>query len=508
MESSHAANILAFSLVPAYSHQMPVLQLTKALAARGHNVTVVTAFPSQVPIQNYTKIDVSFTRKLFSEGQLGFNLTTKIDAFEIIRSAMLGMSILAEAQLKSPAMRNFMSWAKDVKFDVVLYENIFMSSFLALAHSLGSPPVIAVSTLETNTVPFSATMGSPVNLAYSPICLPFTDHMTFYEKLTNVAVFLWYTYYRDWRVFPEQDRIVKEVLGEGFPSAAEMERNVSLLMHLTFSTVGYPQAVTPNIVHVGATHIQKPKPLPKDLDNWVSGADDGVIYFSLGSNMQGTSLPVELREAFLSTFLKLPNYRVIWKWESDTLLPGQPKNVLFKKWTPQQDLLAHPKVKLFITQGGLQSLQESIHYAVPVVGIPLFADQFPNIRKIVDIEAGVSLDFEYMTNDTIFTAVNEVLHNPKYRKNMRRLSDISKDTVLSPTDQAIWWVEYVIRHNGARHLRPATLDLHWTQYYLIDVAAFVITVISVIVFVAYKLVQFTYRQYLLYTVNQVKLKKS
>lgn len=74
---------------------------------------------------------------------------------------------------------------------------------------------------------------------------------------------------------------------------------------------------------------------------------------------------------------------------------------------------AHPKVKLFITQGGLQSLQESIQYAVPVVGMPLFADQYPNVQKIVHEEAGVGLDLDYVDNNTIFTAVNEVLHNPK-----------------------------------------------------------------------------------------------
>lgn len=75
------------------------------------------------------------------------------------------------------------------------------------------------------------------------------------------------------------------------------------------------------------------------LQEWVSGAKDGVILFSLGSNMQGTSLPAENREAFLKAFTRLKTYRVIWKWESDTYFPGQPENVLFLKWVPQQDLL-------------------------------------------------------------------------------------------------------------------------------------------------------------------------
>lgn len=46
--SAQAANILAMFLVPSYSHQMPLLRLSKALAARGHNLTVITANPSEV----------------------------------------------------------------------------------------------------------------------------------------------------------------------------------------------------------------------------------------------------------------------------------------------------------------------------------------------------------------------------------------------------------------------------------------------------------------------------
>lgn len=45
---SHAANILALAIIPSYSHQIPVLAITKALAARGHNVTVITTNPSNV----------------------------------------------------------------------------------------------------------------------------------------------------------------------------------------------------------------------------------------------------------------------------------------------------------------------------------------------------------------------------------------------------------------------------------------------------------------------------
>lgn len=63
-------------------------------------------------------------------------------------------------------------------------------------------------------------------------------------------------------MYPEHDRVIREVFGEGFPAAEQMEKNVSLLMHCASSSVYWPQSLTPNVVKVGATHVDEPKPLP------------------------------------------------------------------------------------------------------------------------------------------------------------------------------------------------------------------------------------------------------
>jgi hypothetical protein len=55
---------------------------------------------------------------------------------------------------------------------------------------------------------------------------------------------------------------------------------------------------------------------------------------------------------------------------------------------------------------------------------------------------------------------------------MKKISALSKDEPGNPLNRALWWTEYVIPHNGAKHLRPAALDLAWYQYLLLDVVAF------------------------------------
>jgi len=66
-------------------------------------------------------------------------------------------------------------------------------------------------------------------------------------------------------------------------------------------------------------------------------APDGVIYFSMGSNLKSFQMPEDKKQAFLEAFSKLKQ-RVLWKWETDSLT-GPPDNVKLGKWLPQSDLL-------------------------------------------------------------------------------------------------------------------------------------------------------------------------
>jgi len=72
---------------------------------------------------------------------------------------------------------------------------------------------------------------------------------------------------------------------------------------------------------------------------------------------------------------------------------------------------------------------------------------------------------------------------------MRKYSAVSKDTPDKPLDRAVWWTEYVLRHNGARHLRSSVMDLTWYQYLLLDVIGFLLLVILVVPYLTYIITQ-------------------
>lgn len=98
------------------------------------------------------------------------------------------------------------------------------------------------------------------------------------------------------------------------------------------------------------------------------------------------------------------------KWESD-VLEGKPDNVIVGKWLPQDDILAHPNLKAFISHCGLGGVAESRYHGVPIVGIPLFADQDKNANDIVNEGWAVRLNLKTLTEDDLMSAINEILNN-------------------------------------------------------------------------------------------------
>jgi hypothetical protein len=89
---------------------------------------------------------------------------------------------------------------------------------------------------------------------------------------------------------------------------------------------------------------------------------------------------------------------------------------------------------------------------------------------------------------------------------MKKMSAISKDEPESPINRAVWWTEYVIRHNGAKHLRSAALYLAWYQYLLLDVVAFLFILAAITVLVSYLILKTFYR-YLTALYYNVKRKR-
>lgn len=153
----------------------------------------------------------------------------------------------------------------------------------------------------------------------------------------------------------------------------------------------------------------------KDLESFVNGSgDDGFIIVSFGSILKSMEIPQSARQIFLSTFARLPQ-RVIWKWENKGILADDaiPGNVKLVSWLPQQDLLGHPKCRLFITHCGLLSKQEAVYHGVPFIALPVWSDQPINSRKAQDDGYAIQLHWNNLTEEVFYEAVQLILTEPR-----------------------------------------------------------------------------------------------
>ncbi|KAJ8912888.1 hypothetical protein NQ315_011211 [Exocentrus adspersus] len=474
LRSAYSANILFVSVTPSLSHQKAFQPVWKELSLRGHNVHAVTTNPLKDPaLRNLTEYDLgtlydALNRNVSADARN--YLLQKPSFFMVFLKDSFVTSLfskLGERAFEHEEMQKLLK--TDIKFDVVIVEWLFptMSAFGAKYKC----PLIGISSLGAPIVALDA-IGNPSHPISSPDHnLPVTRDMSFRERLMSC---LYSVYVRAWYhlvVLPREDRSIKKYLGEDLPYIGDIERNISVLLLNRNPVFHRVLPVVPAVVELGGISLNRTKPpLAKDLQKFLDESKQGAIYFSLGSNLKSIYLPNSTLSLLLEVFGKLP-YNVVLKWENDTL-PGKPNNVFISKWLPQLTVLDHPNTKLFIMQGGLQSSEEAILAKVPIIGFPTHSDQTVNVDTFVKYGVGIALDLDYLTPEQLKSAIHEIMTNKSYEINARTLAGLMYDQPVDGLKRAVWWIEYVIRHKGARHLRSPILDIPWWQYFMLDVIGF------------------------------------
>ncbi|XP_049942519.1 UDP-glycosyltransferase UGT5-like [Schistocerca serialis cubense] len=269
-------------------------------------------------------------------------------------------------------------------YDLLITEGFFYVCFLAFSHKYRAPTVLTCAFGgggSWNNHP----MGNPYPLAYLPEAgLAYSSSMSLFQKTYNTLFSLAINLHRVLVYFPVMDEM--------------------------------------------------------DLQEFMDAAAEGVIYFSMGSNVKSTDLSEEVRAVFLKTFARL-RQKVLWKLEGDSL-PNQPANLRISSWFPQSDLLgvavaAHRNMRLFITHGGMVRVLEALYAGVPLLGFPIFGDQVWNLLRARDSGYGLVLHLRNITQESFDWAVNELMTDPRYAENARKLSRLFHDRPEPPLETAV-----------------------------------------------------------------------
>ncbi|XP_023937631.2 UDP-glycosyltransferase UGT5-like [Bicyclus anynana] len=469
-----SAKILAVYPTPSISHQIVFRILTLELVKKGHEVTVITpdpVYPKGHGPPNLIEIDVrKLSYKIWTDVWMSDKSISEADYYSQIYFILRSMSKITVTQIVSSKEIQALIKNNKTDYDLLLIE-AFVRPVLIYSH-IFKVPVIQISSFGGLSYNFKA-FGVPTHpFLYPAIPTQRLYNLSNYEKLQELY-YQWQMENTFKEIEEEDNRSLQQVFGTDIPSIRELYNNVDLLFLNIHRIWMDNQPFPPNVIHIGGIHTNpKTKGLPKDLDLLMNNTKNGVIYFSLGTNVNTTNLPFDKIQVITKVFSQLP-YDIIWKCNQDSI-PGKTENVKLYKWVPQPDLLRHPKIKLFITQGGLQSTDEAIEAGVPVIGIPMIADQWYNVEKYQQLKIGIKLDLKDLTEETFRDAIETVISDNSYRSNIKRIRTIMNDNPQTPLERAVWWVEYVLRHKGAKHLRAAGANVSWTQYLELELVAIVV----------------------------------
>lgn len=317
--------------------------------------------------------------------------------------------IVANCTLNDIAFQKLLH--SDATFDVIVLEITMADALLGLGHYFDAP-VVGIS-------PFGATkstsdlVGAPEIASYIPnIFSGYTDKMTFGQRFKN---WMWNTIedIGDAVIHRrKQQNLLQFYPKKNMPTISELKRGVSFVLLNTHVVFGFPRPYPPNMVEVGGLHINRSMPhLPFDVQQFLDDADEGAIFFSMGTHITFSHMPDDKRNEIFNSFKKFPQIRLLIKSDVNFTIPSHdPSLVMIRNWFPQQGILAHPNLKLFITHGGLLSTMELIYFGKPLVGIPVVGDQHLNMKLAVSKGYGESVPYQSLNGESFQNAVEKVLN--------------------------------------------------------------------------------------------------
>ncbi|KAI1718930.1 UDP-glucoronosyl and UDP-glucosyl transferase domain-containing protein [Ditylenchus destructor] len=223
-----------------------------------------------------------------------------------------------------------------------------------------------------------------------------------------------------------------------------------------------------------------PKRLPSDLENFVSDSKSkGTIYIAFGTNVDWSTAPETTLDAFFGAIDRFEDYRVIFSYNG---IPRPVKpHVKLIPWAPQFDVLAHSKTKLFISHGGLKSFKETICAKMPVIYMPVFAEQAYNSKLALRMGyAGVVNKFT-VTKETLSAEMEKVLSNSTYKSSAIKAYEFYLDRPIESLDDAMFTIERVLKNPHKRAYFPRKgMDLNCLQHFHLDLISVILSLLFIL----------------------------
>lgn len=447
-------NILFLSL-PFYGHLNPMANVAGEMTNLGHTsyITIPEKFLAMMPPKNgvsYTIVEEYEEFKIFND------LLEKLLSFQpgvTWRQTLQALHKVCDRYLFD---KELFFRLKSFNASIIVIDGNFVSNCLAIfAYKLKKPFILLG-------------LHNQYNLHRTPWIVSLYNHMhhielkTFPQRLANSLSTL-KEYMQP--LLGSPGRNVNEYVPERPDICFErLLRQAELLIIDSDTFLDPARPALPNVKYVGGMATRPAKPLKGNLLKFINASKNGVIVVSPGTfvNWSNGAHLKKMGEAFRKI-----KYDVVWKHTNSSYSLS---NVLLTKWLPQNDILAHPNIKLFITHCGNSGRYESLYHAVPMIGFPVVADQPLNSHWMQAKGFGIAMDIYKYAVDELVRNIEEVIENPKYKKNIAKTSNIFRSQKERPSEKAARLINEMVLFGGD-HLRSEFQDIPLYQFLMLDIWA-------------------------------------
>uniref|UniRef100_A0A7E4V5X1 glucuronosyltransferase n=1 Tax=Panagrellus redivivus TaxID=6233 RepID=A0A7E4V5X1_PANRE len=462
---SDAANVVVINPYLSHSHFAFVVKLTDILADEGHNMTMIINELDTSKFAPLPKKARVVIRSKFSSNPFVNDATDQTfwnNGNDLISSSKIFEQIITE--MNAQCERFFVDTAfvesmKAEKFDIALIEptDFCGYGFLKLINVTEHVNVIPMALAEK----LALALGIP-GRNYVP--LPVDDYGT------SASVV---------RKYVDPNFHMNDAVGHARFTFVNTEEHMD-----------FPRPISHKVIYVGGITVANSSAddLPEDYKKIFDSSKKGVVLLSFGSVAKSATMPARMKQSFLDMFAAFPEISFIWKYEnvSDTIADELP-NVFKKTWIPQPMVLAHPKLLAFITHGGMNSVMEAGHAGVPLLGVPLFGDQFRNIKMLEYRKSAVIVDKNDITSEALISAMHKLTDDDSYRTHARTIAALARTKPLSGKQRFIAYFNHAVQFVHAEdHLDIGHRKLDTFRYYNLDIFATFVIVFAIIAFLLLK----------------------
>jgi UDP:flavonoid glycosyltransferase YjiC (YdhE family) len=387
--SNHRKRRFLFSTGAGYGHFHPLVPLARALKQAGHEVAFAAGASLQTMVESagFTFFPLGGIKReddpqyrQFKAQQQAMTLSLESELFSYPR-LFAGVG----TRLRTPSLVEITrAWQPDMLIrDAAQYSTVIAAEHLGLPHV---------------TVSFAAALKS----------------MAYFES--EAAKYL-DPIRRSWGLPPD-------------PTLASLYR----YLVLAYSPPGFStQDVSgPGIPEIPAsipttTHFIRPEVFDnagnESLPEWMTHLPaQPTVYVTLGTEVnKEPELYPSVLQTIITGLRDLPVNLIVTlgRGKDPSDFGPQPANVHIERYIPQSLLL--PRCNLIVMHGGSNSVLAALDVGIPMVVVPLIADQFFNANVAQRLRLGKVVERNELTHASIRAAVEEVLNNPVYRRNVGRL---------------------------------------------------------------------------------------